>query len=126
MNHRYVLMVIGLALSACGPADVSTEKSPEYPETSTVDHIDTYHGTDVADPYRWLEDDVRESEAVKNWVDTQNEVTFAYLENIEERDIIGKRLTELWDFERFSAPVKEAGRYYYSSSFFQFNGVGAS
>jgi len=114
MNHRYVLMVLGLALSACGPADVSTEKSFEYPETRTVDHIDTYHGADVADPYRWLEDDVRESEAVRNWVGTQNEVTFAYLDNIEERDIVGKRLTELWDFERFSAPVKEAGRYYYS------------
>lgn len=114
MNRRHVLMVAGLALSACGPADVSNEKSVEYPETSTVDHIDTYHGRDVADPYRWLEDDIRESEAVKQWVDTQNEVTFAYLENIEDRDIIGKRLTELWDFERFSAPVKEGGRYYYS------------
>ena len=118
MNYRYVLMVMTLALSACGPADVSTEKSVEkpveYPATNTVDHIDAYHGNDVADPYRWLEDDVRESEDVRNWVDTQNEVTFAYLENIEERDVIGKRLTELWDFERFSAPVKEGGRYYYS------------
>lgn len=114
MNRRHALIVAGLALSACGPADVSNEKSVEYPETNTVDHIDTYHGNDVADPYRWLEDDVRESKAVKQWVDTQNEVTFAYLKNIEERDIIGKRLTELWDFERFSAPVKEGGRYYYS------------
>ncbi len=114
MNRGYLFLVAGLALSACGPAEVSTEKSVEYPTTSTVDHIDTYHGKEVADPYRWLEDDVRESEAVKQWVDSQNEVTFAYLENIEERDIIEKRLTELWDFERFSSPVKEGGRYYYS------------
>ncbi len=114
MNRGYLFLVAGLALSACGPAEVSTEKSVEYPTTSTVDHIDTYHGKEVADPYRWLEDDVRESEAVKQWVDSQNEVTFAYLENIEERDVIEKRLTELWDFERFSSPVKEGGRYYYS------------
>lgn len=103
-----------LALSACGPAGMSTKRSVEYPQTISVEHIDTYHGTEVRDPYRWLEDDVRESEAVKNWVDRQNEVTFAYLENIEERDMIRKRLTRLWDFERFSAPVKEGGRYYYS------------
>ena len=113
MNNRYMLAIVGLLLSACEPADVAVEESLEYPETMTVEHIDIYHGKDVADPYRWLEDDVRESEAVKNWVDRQNEVTFAYLENIEERNDIGKRLTALWDYERYGAPVKKGGRYYY-------------
>ncbi len=117
MAHRYALTLAALALVACDPTDVSTEsprQSFEYPETQAVDHVDDYHGTAVADPYRWLEDDVRESEAVKNWVDAQNEVTFAYLETIESRDIIKKRLTELWDFERYGTPFKEGGRYYYS------------
>ena len=102
-----------LVLSACG----GSEPEPvaiDYPTTATIDHVDTYHGIDVADPYRWLEDDVRESEEVKNWVDAQNAVTFEYLDSIEERDIIKKRLTELWDFERFGMPNKEGGRYYYS------------
>ena len=51
----------------------------EYPVTKRVDHTDNYHGTTVADPYRWLEDDVRESEDVAAWVKSQNDVTFAYL-----------------------------------------------
>ena len=102
-----------LVLSACG----GSEPEPvaiDYPTTATIDHVDTYHGINVADPYRWLEDDVRESGEVENWVDAQNAVTFEYLDSIEERDIIKKRLTELWDFERFGMPNKEGGRYYYS------------
>jgi prolyl oligopeptidase len=85
-----------------------------YPVTDTVDHVDNYHGTEVPDSYRWLEDDVRESEAVASWVGAQNEVTFAYLETIEERGVIEKRMKELWDYERYSLPVKEGGRYFYS------------
>lgn len=116
MNRRYVLPILGLLFAACGPADTPTEPAApalEYPATSTVDHVDDYHGTAVSDPYRWLEDDVRESTDVKDWVDAQNEVTFTYLESIAERDKIRKRLTELWDFERFGTPYKEGGRYYY-------------
>jgi prolyl oligopeptidase len=103
----------------------SDDKSPEavakvaaepisYPETRTVDQIDNYHGVEVADPYRWLEDDVRESDEVKSWVEAQNEVTFAYLGDIPERDVIAERMTELWNYERFGRPNKEGGRYYYS------------
>ena len=86
----------------------------QYPATATVEHVDTYHGIDVPDPYRWLEDDVRESEAVASWVEGQNEITFAYLDSIPERDLIKARLTELWDYDRYSVPVKEGGRYFYS------------
>jgi prolyl oligopeptidase len=84
-----------------------------YPETPRVDHVDEYHGTQVADPYRWLEDDVRESSDVANWVDAQNEVTFAYLETIPEREAIKKRLTALWDYEKFGVPFRENGQYFY-------------
>jgi len=85
-----------------------------YPVTDTVDHVDNYHGTSVPDPYRWLEDDVRESEAVSSWVGDQNKVTFAYLDTIPERTNIKKRMKELWDYERYSIPEKEGGVYFYS------------
>ncbi|MGH8193801.1 MAG: prolyl oligopeptidase family serine peptidase [Woeseiaceae bacterium] len=86
----------------------------EYPETMKVDQVDAYHGVSVPDPYRWLEDDVRESEAVRQWVDAQNELTFAYLGAIPERAAIEARLTQLWDYERYGLPFREGGRYYYS------------
>jgi len=83
-----------------------------YPLTPTGDHIDDYHGTKVADPYRWLED--LDSEETRKWVEAQNAVTFDYLEKIPEREAIRKRLTALWDFEKFSAPSKKGGRHFYS------------
>ena len=67
----------------------------------------------VADPYRWLEDDVRESPDVAAWVEAQNKVTFGYLKQIPQREAIEKRLTELWDYEKFGTPFKRGGRYYF-------------
>ena len=86
----------------------------QYPLTATVDQADDYHGTVVKDPYRWLEDDVRENPAVREWVDQQNEVTRRYLDAIAERERIRTRLTALWDYERYGLPNKESGRYFYS------------
>ncbi len=83
----------------------------EYPKTKTVDQIDDYHGVKVADPYRWLEDD--NSAETKAWVSAQNKVTFDYLNTIPEREMLKKRLTELWDYEKYSAPFKEGGKYFY-------------
>jgi len=85
----------------------------EYPKTKQVDHQDDYHGTRVADPYRWLEDDVRTSDDVEAWVTAQNKVTFGYLEQIPQREPIRQRLTELWDYEKYGAPFKIGGRYFY-------------
>ena len=116
MALRFVAVISLFFVAACGGGE-SPEPAAEpinYPETTTVDHIDNYHGVEVADPYRWLEDDVRESDEVKTWVEAQNEVTFAYLGDIPERDVIAGRMTELWNYERFGRPSKEGGRYYYS------------
>jgi prolyl oligopeptidase len=109
-NSVYLLTCCALIV-ACSRSEPPA--TIDYPETATVDHVDDYHGHEVADPYRWLEDDVRESEAVKNWVDAQNEVTFAYLATIPERELITKRMRELWNYERFSLPKKAGGRYFY-------------
>ncbi len=92
----------------------AAEPALKYPTTKKVDQVDDHHGTKVADPYRWLEDDVRESKDVAAWVEAQNKVTFGYLEQIPERGYINERITELWNFEKFSAPSKRGGRYYYS------------
>ncbi len=88
----------------------------EYPPTRRADHVDDYHGTKVADPYRWLEDDVRKSQEVADWVAAQNQVTFAYLKAIPEREALQRRLTELWNYEKYSSPFKIGGRYYYTKN----------
>ena len=87
-----------------------------YPGSKKIDHVDELHGVKVPDPYRWLEDDVRESKDVAAWVEAQNKVTFAYLEALPQRDAIKKRLTELWNYEKYSAPSKVGGRYFFSKN----------
>ena len=81
-----------------------------YPETRTVDQVDDYHGTPVADPYRWLEDP--DSPETRTWIEAQNRLTFGFLGRIPEREGLRQRLTELWDYARAWAPVKRGGRYF--------------
>ena len=82
-----------------------------YPLARKGDVVDDYHGTKVADPYRWLED--VDSPDTRNWVEAENRVTFAYLEQIPERERIRRRLTELWDYPKYGAPFKKGGRYFF-------------
>ncbi len=86
----------------------------EYPQTRKVEQSDDYHGTKISDPYRWLEDD--NSAETKAWVEAQNKVTFAYLNTIPERAKIKSRLTELWNYEKYSAPNEQGGKYFYSKN----------
>ena len=105
---------IGFAMTTAFAMSATAQQTKSaYPETKRIDHVDDYHGTKVADPYRWLEDDVRTSKDVADWVERENKLTFAYLESIPERASIKERLTKLWDYEKLSAPFKEGGRYYY-------------
>jgi prolyl oligopeptidase len=95
----------------------AAEETPVvYPPTKRIDHVDDYHGTKVADPYRWLEGDVRDKNAkdVADWVAEENKVTDAYLKAIPERETIQKRLTALWNYEKYSAPSKAGGHYFYT------------
>ncbi len=82
-----------------------------YPVTRASDHVDTYHGEKIADPYRWLEDD--NSAETKAWVISQNGVTRKFLDALPKREAIKKRYTELYNFERFGLPFKEGGRYFW-------------
>ncbi|MBC8355592.1 MAG: S9 family peptidase [Planctomycetes bacterium] len=83
-----------------------------YPKTRRSDHVDQYHGTDVPDPYRWLEDS--DSDETRAWVEAENRITFGFLESIPEREPIEERLTTLWNYERFGLPRKRGERYFYS------------
>lgn len=109
-----ILLVAGILLMDTGNA-----QELEYPKTRKVDQVDDFHGVKVADPFRWLENDVREDTEVEKWVNDQNKVTFGYLKGLAYRDQIESRLTELWNYEKYSAPFKEGGRYY----FFKNNGL---
>jgi prolyl oligopeptidase len=82
-----------------------------YPPSPAIDQVDEYHGVKVADPYRWLEDP--DSEESRAWIEAQNQVTFGYLEQIGVRDRIKNRLTELWDYEKYSTPFRRGDRYFY-------------
>jgi prolyl oligopeptidase len=83
----------------------------QYPEAKKVDQIDDYHGIKVADPYRWLENS--DSPDTKAWIEAQNKLTRAYLDKIPEREKIKRRLIELWNYEKFSTPVKRGNKYFY-------------
>jgi prolyl oligopeptidase len=81
-----------------------------YPESRAVDHVDDHHGTKVADPYRWLEDlDAPETAA---WVRAQNAVTMPYLDAMPQQAPMRRRLSELWDYERISAPFHRGDRWF--------------
>jgi len=82
----------------------------KYPKTKKANTVDTYFGTEVQDPYRWLEDD--RSAETEAWVKAENQVTFSYLDKIPYRDKLKKRLEQLWNYEKFSAPFKR-GEYTY-------------
>ena len=85
-------------------------KCTDYPNTKRTDQTDKYHGTIVADPFRWLED--VDSIETLEWIKKQNEVTFSFLGQIPSRDLIRNRLTELWDFPKAYAPQKYGKQYF--------------
>jgi prolyl oligopeptidase len=109
-------MVLSIALGLQGLASfmpAATAAPPKPPKTRTIDHADEYHGVKVADPYRWLEEDVRTSSEVAAWVEEENKATFGFLETIPERKTIQERITKLWNYEKYTAPWKAGGRYYF-------------
>ncbi|MBS0477900.1 MAG: S9 family peptidase, partial [Proteobacteria bacterium] len=95
-------------------AQTSSMTAITYPATDRGTTVDEQFGVKVADPYRWLENDVRTDPRVAAWVAAENKVTDAYLATLPGRDIFKARLKALIDYERFAAPVKEGGRYFYT------------
>ena len=122
MKTKILSASLLMTLVGCSPnttSDISANKiqsetmqtsTIQYPVTAKGDVVDTFFGTQVPDPYRWLEDDM--SEETADWVKKQNEVTFNYLANIPFRDKLAKRLSQLINYERVSEPFIE-GEYSY-------------
>jgi prolyl oligopeptidase len=100
-----------VCVALLAPAWVAAQPR-HYPETKKIDHTDTYHGTTVADPYRWLEDDTSAETAA--WVEAQNKVTFPYLEQISFRKQLLNRVLQVNDYERYSAPSRKGPYFFFS------------
>jgi prolyl oligopeptidase len=86
--------------------------SLNYPHTPRTDTVDNLHGVEVPDPYRWLEE--IDSEHTQVWITAQNQLTFDYLAQIPPRESIARRITELWNFEKYGVPFKRGGRYFFT------------
>ncbi|MDY0090355.1 MAG: S9 family peptidase, partial [Flavobacteriaceae bacterium] len=104
-------LIIVATIMSCKNENNDTIVLLDYPQTKKVDTVDVYFDTEVKDYYRWLEDDL--SEETAEWVKTQNEVTFGYLEKIPYRNQIKERLEKVWNYERISAPFKESEYTYF-------------
>ena len=106
------LLLSGLPALLLGCAQPAMPLS--YPATRQTSQVDVYHGVTVADPYRWLEDD--NSAETKAWVEAQNRLTFSFLDKIPQRDAIQRRLTQLWNYERYGVPSQRGGRYFFTKN----------
>lgn len=118
MRKSFMTLLVATLIISCkneGAKEQAVEIN--YPETKKGDVVDTYFEVEVADPYRWLEDD--RSEETAAWVKAQNEVTYGYLAQIPFRDQLKKQMEEAWNYEKIGAPFKE-GNYTY---FFKNNGL---
>ena len=106
-----IVFIIGLLACVLAPGSVHAD-NVDYPDTEMGDVVDDYHGTLVADPYRWLEE-IRDP-AVEAWVEEQNALTFSYLDGIAGRDSVFDEMMSRVDYERFTAPTEAGGRYFYT------------
>ncbi len=104
-------MVVLTTILSCKTEEKKTAITVNYPETKMVDTVTTYFGTEIKDPYRWLEDD--KSAETAAWVKAENEVTFDYLEKIPFRTALKERMEKLWNYEKISAPFKEGDFTYF-------------
>jgi len=109
-----LLAILATTPTLAEPVPAASTGALAYPPTRAGDVVDDYFGRKIADPYRWLED--LESADTAAWVTAQNKVTFAYLESLPQREAIRKRLTELWDYQRTSVPLQEAGQLWFQQN----------
>ena len=108
MRRRILVLLV---LAAC-KGHRAAEGPKTYPAAAQVDVVDTYHGTAIRDPYRWLEDE--NSPETRAWVEAEEKATRDYLDDLPGRSRIQARLEKLWNFERFGVPSLSGGRYFYS------------
>ena len=98
------------------PVEVAPAAIPAiaYPHTRRMDLVETQFGVSVADPYRWLENNVRTDGEVRQWVDAENQATNAFLDTLPARKALQQRLAQLFNYERYTGIQKQGGRYFYA------------
>ncbi len=111
---KFNCILIGAILAFLMINPSVTAQNLSYPKTAKIDHNDTYHGTVIADQYRWLEDDNSKDTAA--WVEAQNKVTFDYLKTIPYRAKIKARLEQLFNYPKISAPFRRGENYFFSKN----------
>ena len=111
MRQSIFILVAALMLFACQTTPKKESIAVNYPTTAKTDSTDVYFGTEVKDPFRWLEDD--RSPETEAWVKEQNKVTFGYLEQIPFRENLKSRLTKLWNYEKLGSPFREGDYTYF-------------
>ena len=102
------LLLIGVLIMMYG---CENEKRIDYPETKKVDTVDVYFGTEVQDPYRWMED--QDAEEVGEWVKAQQDIAQNYFTDIPFRDDVEARMTRLWNYPKYQVPFREGDRYFF-------------
>ncbi|MCP5397242.1 MAG: S9 family peptidase [Sphingomonadaceae bacterium] len=107
-------LLASAALSLASPLAAEDMTTPQYPETRSEELVETIFGEDIADPYRWLENDVRSDAEVADWVERQNTVSEAYLGQLPANAWFKKTIGGLLDYERFGLPVKAGTHYFYT------------
>lgn len=107
MKHFTTIFAAAMMMQACQFEDPALQ----YPQTQRSDHKDVYFGTEVADPYRWLEDD--NSQETAEWVSAQNTLTNDYLSKIPFRESLRQRFEQIWNYPKIGVPFKKGGRYYF-------------
>ncbi len=111
---RCALFLAAAIMTASVSAAPPERPLPNYPHSRASDVSELQFGEKVADPYRWLENDVRTDPEVRGWVDAQNEASGAYLKALPGRDALAARMKALYNFERYGAPRKAGSRYFYT------------
>jgi len=116
MNNAYVsiALVVLVALSVAPALMPLPIEKMNYPDSKRTDYTDTYFGTPVPDPYRWLEEE--NSADTKAWVDAQNKVTFGYLEKIPYRSRIKSRVEQLYNYPRYGAPFRNGENFCFTKN----------
>src|SRR5262245_45439942 len=113
-TFAFVAVVLSLAAVSGSTARFDTDPKIVYPVTKKVEVVDSYFGTKVPDPYRWLEDET--SAETKAWIDEQNKLTFSYLDRIPYREKLKARLTELSNYPRVTAPSRRGDTYFFTKN----------
>jgi prolyl oligopeptidase len=114
LTSAYAVTAPLSAATAAAPPPATVTPALVYPATRKMDLVETQFGVPVADPYRWLENDVRTDGKVKAWIDAQNVVTNSFLATLPSRKALRQRLTQLFNYERYAVPEKKGGRYFYT------------